>query len=755
MIPRWTVYPALVVLTSFPFLGVPEVRDDDPLAGAAATTRDRGVAAPDTEASAALPGPTDRMPAFEEVVVLGIDGMDPEILAEVVERYPERMANFRWLIDSGSGINSLGTSIPPQSPVAWSNFITGLDPGGHGVFDFIHRDKERYLPIGSTTKEEFSFLHTLLGNGIPLPGKWQVPATGAESVTNRTGASFWQLLREAGVPADIWRMPANFPVEPSSGVSFPGMMTPALDSAYGECSFFTSDKAKQLSMDYHKVFALEETQGFIDGSIPGPDNPAIDPDEFDTAAERDIAVGAKIPFRVYVDREAGAAAFELDGEVVVLKPGEWSDFVEVAYSMVPLGAMDMNGILRIYLRSIEPQVEFYVSPVNLSPLAPPTPVSEPPSASVELAEAIGPYYTQGMAEDVNALKNKVLTDAEFMAQVDLVYSERRRMMDYAVDRYLEGDEGGLLFFYYSTIDLACHMMWRHTDPVHPAHDPAVASEDSAWWSDRPGTTWKDVVTDLYLQMDPVLGRLRERLGDDVTYIVMSDHGFAPYRRKFDLNAWLRDNDYLFLNEDPPPGAGEDAKPAAENGTGFLGVVELRDPDNKQKVLYSDVDWSRTKAYAMGFNGLYLNLEGREGQGVVDPADTDALLARLKRELEAVVDPKHPDGRPILRCDISSQVYSEPRLAEAPDMQVGYNVGYGNSDQASTGFITRNVFSDNTGGTFNGSHLMAPEVVAGILISNRPVREGDHALEDLTVEILRRYGVEPPEGVAGARVLADR
>ena len=726
MIPRWSVYPALVVLGTVPFMALPKVVKADPHAGAAAATRARGAASGATEPISVTVGP--RETAFEQVVVLGIDGMDPEILAEVIEKYPERMTNFRWLIESGDGIHSLGTSVPPQSPVAWSNFITGLNPGGHGIFDFIHRSLESYGPITSTTKTEE-------GSTIPLPGKWQLPL-GGDSTSNRSGESFWELLRQNGIPADIWRMPINFPVEPSQGLSFPGMMTPALDSAYGECSFFTTDPIKQVALNarYKKVFLVNEIEGLIDSQIPGPANPLIDPHQVEDKGDE----VAKVAFKMYVDREAGAAAIVVDGgKTIVLKPGQWSDFVDVTYKMLPLGAMDMGGIARFYLRSIDPDVELYVSPVNLSPTSPPTPVSQPDSASADLAEAIGPYYTQGMAEDVNALKYGVLTDAEFMQQVDLVYTERRDMMEYALDHYLEDDEGGFLFFYYSTVDLSCHMMWRHTDPVHPAHDPAIAQQDSSWWSHRPGTTWKDVVMDLYMRMDPVLGRLRERLGDDVTYIVMSDHGFAPYRRKFDLNRWLFENGYMVLKDGMEPEQ-----------------VERPSSNSEKAFIMTHVDWSKTKAFGMGFNGLYLNLKGRESQGIVDPADAEALLAQLKAELEAVVDPANPDAQPILRCDLASEVYDGERVSEAPDIQVGYNVGYGNSDGASTGRITSAVFTDNTGGTFNGSHLMAPEVVSGILISNRPVLEGDHALPDLTVEILRRYGVEPTKAMHGSRVLAD-
>ena len=715
-IPRWTVYPALVLLLAMLWPAQPAPDDPMTLSG---------------PATAAQPARESKHP---RVVVLGIDGMDPDILGEVVAEFPDRMPNFRRLIDEGSGIQPLLTATPPQSPVAWSNFITGLNPGGHGIFDFIHRDPTTRSLASSTTRESSPT------TSISLWGGWKLP-TGGESVTNRTGASFWSLLKEAGIPADIWRMPINFPVEGALGWSFPGMMTPALDSAYGECTLFTTDPDRLASLDYEKVVSVSEFNGRIDTRIAGPPNPFKEGDPHTVA-----------PLVVFVDREAGAVAIEISDQVIVLEPGEWSSFVQVSFEQIP-GLVGMippltpvGGITRFYLKSLEPEFEMYASPVNIDPEAPAIPVSEPSDASEKLAGKIGLYYTQGMAEDVNSLKNELLSDAQFMEQVDLVYGERRKMLDVALDRYTASDEGGFLFFYFSTVDLSCHMMWRHSDDEHPFHDEVIARADSSKWSGREGSTWRDVVKDLYMKMDPVLGYIRNRVGDDATCIVMSDHGFAPYHRKFSLNTWLLENGYLVLHE------------------GHERELPETDPAHQEVYLFVPgvVDWSKTRAYGMGFNGLYLNLAGREldnpdtdedESGIVQPGQVDGLLAELKAKLEAEVDPKN-GRRPVLRADLASEVYTGERLAEAPDILVGYDSGYGNSDEASSGRIPHQILSDNTGGTFNGSHLMAPDVVSGVLVSNRPVRGGDHALEDLTVEILARYGVQPGPGMDGQRVLED-
>jgi predicted AlkP superfamily phosphohydrolase/phosphomutase len=239
---------------------------------------------------------------------------------------------------------------------------------------------------------------------------------------------------------------------------------------------------------------------------------------------------------------------------------------------------------------------------------------------------------------------------------------------------------------------------------------------------------------------------------------MSDHGFETYTRSFSLNTWLLEEGYLVLKP-----AKEREKPRGAEGY-------------RQVFLHEAVDWTRTRAYGVGFNGLYLNLRGRElddptppwddpetpdvdesklppvdESGIVAPEEAEALLREMAAKLEALTDPV-TGRRVVRRADLARDVYTGPRLPEAPDILVGYEAGYGNSDASSTGRIPNAVLADNLGGTFNGNHLMAPDVVPGILMSNRGIRPGEHGLEDLTVEILQRYGIEPLEGQRGQPVL---
>lgn len=690
-IPRWTVWPALAVLGAFLVPGV-------------------------TRTDAARSGSPQRM------IVLGIDGLDPDVLREAIALFPDRMRNFARLADA-NGIHALRTSVPPQSPVAWSNFITGRDPGGHGVYDFLHRDLVTRAPIASTVKTDAS-------DPLELPSGWQFPI-GGDSETNRTGIAFWTVLRDHGIPADVWRMPANFPVEESDGWSFSGMMTPAIDSAYGKYTYYTTAPDPEAIANEGRIIPVREFDGRIDTSLSGPASPF--------RKNGDVAT---VPLRVLIDREARAVAIELADRVIVVPVGAWSDWMRVGFDLLPLGLAPVHGIVRFHLKGLDP-FELYASAVNIDPTAPIAPVSEPTDASAEVARRAGLFYTQGMPEDVNALKEGVLTDAEFLEQGEVVHLEGVRLLEVGFERWRQ--RGGFLFFYFSGVDLCGHMLWRHHDAEHPNHDARMAGESTASWSQRPGSTWKDVIFDLYLRMDPIVGRVLDEAGSDATVIVMSDHGFKSYRRKFSLNTWLLENGYLVLKE-----GREREKPTT-------------DPSHSAVVIFDAVDWTKTRAYGVGFNGLYLNLKGRElddpatkdvdESGIVSPgAEADALIAEIDAKLLAIRD---GDARPILRNDRPAKAYHGERVAEAPDLVVGYNANYGNSDESSLGRIPHDVLADNLGGTFQGSHLMAPEVVPGTLLSTRGVLDGAHGLEDLTVEILKHYGIDPVPGMRGAPVLKPR
>jgi predicted AlkP superfamily phosphohydrolase/phosphomutase len=219
-----------------------------------------------------------------------------------------------------------------------------------------------------------------------------------------------------------------------------------------------------------------------------------------------------------------------------------------------------------------------------------------------------------------------------------------------------------------------------------------------------------------------LGSIRERLPANTLLIVMSDHGFQPYTRKLHLNAWLRDAGYLVMKDGKKTG----------------------------HILTDDVDWSKTRAYGVGFNGLYLNRAGRESEGIVSATEADKLMGEISRKLEALKDPK--GGRSVvLKMYSSAEIYSGPRTSEAPDLVVGYNESYGCSDESTLGEITEEILEDNTS-RWSGNHLMSPDVVPGILLMNRKLSSDGHDLTDVTATVLSHYGIQTLPGMTGEPIL---
>jgi predicted AlkP superfamily phosphohydrolase/phosphomutase len=631
--------------------------------------------------------------------------MDPQILGRLMRE--GKMPEFARLAGDG-GFQPLGTSNPPQSPVAWSTFVTGVDPGGHGIFDFVHRDPRTYTPISSATPppgEPGTALH-LFGYYLPL---------GGTAVTNnRGGVPFWDRLQAAGVDVEVYRMPGNYPPTPSEAKVLSGMGTVDMRGGYGVYTWFTDQPVRgrgELKGDIQLVSVQDEdldgVPETVRGAIKGPPDlfrlpPGKIPEDRDHLSA---------PVTVHLDPETDVALVQVGGSRAVLREGEWSDWLEVSFDALPAGMMPLVGMVRFYAKELRPAFVLYASPVNISPAEPAQEISTPADFAPALAAELGPYYTQGMPEETNALKDGLFSDDDYVSQVALVGEDAEAMLDLALDRFAPGD----MTFVYMSVDLHCHMLWRHHDPKHPdapphpAREPAVARAHAA------------DIERYYREMDATLGRVRARLPADAVLIVMSDHGFQPFTREVHVDAWLRDQGWLVLKGGKRTG----------------------------RIASGDVDWSRTRAYGIGFNSIYLNLAGREAEGVVAAAEADAVLAELSRQLLAFRDPQ--DGKRVVRRVFrNGDAFHGARAAEGPDLVVGYDVGYGASDQSTLGEVTEDVIADNTS-RWSGNHLMDPEVVPGILLTNRPIAGEGHHLVDVTATILAWYGLSPSEGMTGKSI----
>ena len=606
--------------------------------------------------------------AGKRMIVLGIDGMDPVF----VETHFADLPNLNFLRQRGS-FRRLATTIPPQSPVAWSSVITGMDPGGHGIFDFVHRNPATRMPVSSmaeTTEPTRSL-------GI---GPYLIPLSGGGVRSLRAGRAFWQMLDEHGIRSSIIRMPANFPPAECEADSLAGMGTPDMTGSFGTFSFYTDDPAeKREKVPGGQIVRVTLRNGRAELAIAGPPN-QMRRDRHSTS----------VGLTVSVDPTAQTARFDTQGRQFILQQGEWSEWVRTEYSLIP-HVNSVRGIFRVYLQQVHPYLRIYVSPVNIDPEDPALPISTPRDYSRNLATAVGPFYTQGIAEETSAFRAGILSKSEFLVQSRKVLTDNLKMFRFELDRF----QDGLFFYYFSSVDQNSHMLWGRYD------------------SD---------LLEIYRDVDRAIGQAVAKAGTDTPLLVISDHGFAPFNRAVHLNSFLMREGFLTL--DDPTKTGDEE-------------------------LFTHVDWSKTVAYAIGLNGVYVNLEGREAGGVVPEADKRLVLERLARRLVEFKDPE-TGKRVIERVYFPEEAFQGRNLKYSPDLLVGFRRGYRASWQTALGAVPPEVLEDNTQ-AWIGDHCMAADQVPGVLFSNRPLRTAGPHLWDITASILGEFGVPKANGMIGQSV----
>jgi predicted AlkP superfamily phosphohydrolase/phosphomutase len=623
----------------------------------------------------------------KKLIVLGVDGMDPQLLTKFMSE--GKMPNFAKLAQEGS-FKRLTTSVPPQSPVAWSNVITGMNAGGHGIFDFIHRDPK-------TMELYFSASRVEAPKHVLHIGSWVIPLGSGSAEQLRQGKAFWQILDEHDIPNSVYRMPSNFPPVPAKGETLSGMGTVDLRGGYGTFSYYTDDPmAVAGAEEGGQVIPVQVVNSQVTSQLIGPDN-----------TFRKESAPATENFTVSVDPAESVAKIAFQDQQFVLREGEWSGWVPIQFQLIPFFG-NVNAICRFYLKQAHPRFELYVSPMNIDPKDPALPISTPPSYSKYLADHVGEFHTQGIAEDTKALSDGVLDDKEFLEQSHTVLAEHRRVFDLEFPKF----KRGMFFFYFSSLDLNAHMEWRQTDPESPMYDTALAAQ------------YGTALEEFYQQIDQVLGEILPTLDEQTTLIVLSDHGFAPYRRSFNLNTWLLQNGYIVMKGD--------SAAAPDDSTPFVGV-----------------DWSKTRAYGIGLNGLYANVRGREKGGIVDPAQADALMREIREKLVAMRDPKN--NQPIItRVDLASEAYQGPHTHDGPDALVGYNRGYRAGWKTILGSFPAEVLEDNMN-PWSGDHCMDYRLVPGVLLSNRKIALENPALTDIAPTILGEFGIPKGDGMMGRSV----
>ena len=619
---------------------------------------------------------------FKRVVILGLDGLDHGLTTSLLAE--GKLPNLAKLRDQG-GFQSLGSTLPPISPVAWSSFQTGVNPGKHNIFDFLVPDEQTYRPKISSVeiRPPRRFLKL---------GRWSLPFLKSDIRLLRKSRPFWSVLSDYGIFNCIIRVPITFPPEKLRGVQLSAMCVPDLRGTQGEFTRFTTATLDQQQNYGGSVHQVSRTGNIVTADLAGPPHPG-----------RPERGPLKVSFRITI-KDADHAILKIGDETLPLRRGEYTEWIQIPFRSGL--SVKIFGVCKFLLVSVEPELELYVTPINIDPENPAMQIGYPAVYPIYLAKRQGPYATLGLAEDTWGLNEQVLDDGQFLQQCSDTDREREAMFFDALDKVPRG----FCVCVFDGTDRMQHMFWRYHDPTHPARPPVVPE------------LHRNAIEDLYQRMDQLVGRTMSKCeGPETLLMVLSDHGFNSFRRGIDLNRWLEIHGYLTVDD------------------------SQRDQD-----YLAGIDWSKTRAFAIGLTGIFLNLKDRFSQGIVDSGrEADQLKNEIAEKLGSLIDPA-TDVRSIKRVYRADQAYSGPYKTHAPDLIIGYEKGYRVSWEAANGQTTREVFHANTR-AWSGDHCVDPSVVPGVLFCNRPLLTEHPRLLDIGPTVLDLFGVEVPAYMDGKKL----
>ena len=621
----------------------------------------------------------------KRVVVLGLDGQDPELTEQFMAE--GLLPNFERLKQQGT-FRPLQTTLLAESPVAWTSFQTGCNPGKHRIFDFLVPNRKSHLPELCSARVDPP------RRTLPL-GPFRIPLGKPVIQAGRRSQPFWKILGDHGIFSTVLRVPITFPAEKFNGVLLSAMSVPDLQGSQGTYFYFSSDTAEaatqSLTSGQRVPFSVDDGVGRAE--IPGPQNSL-------RADGRELT----LPLELRPSTPGTDAELIIDGVSYPLKRREYTPWITLTFK-AGLG-ISVRGIVRFYLLETSPHLKLYMTPINIDPDKPALPISHPFTYAVYLSKTQGQYATLGLAEDTSALNEGVIDEDAFLGQTYLIHEERERMFFDALDKTARG----AMICVFDITDRLQHMFFRHLDENHPANRGRDSKN-------------RDAIRTLYKQMDDLVGRTMDRIDDDTVLVVMSDHGFKPFRRGVNLNSWLYNHGFLALKNGGPTGAD----------------------------MFQDVDWSKTKAYAVGFGGIYLNLAGRESHGIVSPGQDAAEVKRAIQDgLRQLYDDEE-ETHPVREVYDANEVYSGPYVGEAPDLIVGFQPGHRAGWLSVTGGVSDVEIEDNTR-PWSGDHNFNPPDVPGMLFCNKKIASSHPSIMDIGPTVLDLFGVAIPAYCDGVSLM---
>jgi predicted AlkP superfamily phosphohydrolase/phosphomutase len=654
---------------------------------------------------------------WQKMVILGFDGMDPRLVEQLAA--DRKLPNIKRLIDQG-GLYPLGTTHSAESPTAWASFATGMNPGKHNIYDFLVRDTATYLPdLGMVRREPARFLFGY------------VPIARPTVHSIRGGTSFWVTAGRAGVRSSILTVPVTFPPEEvPNGELLSGLPLPDIRGTMGTFYYFATNLSRYEEGNTEMGGILKRL--LIENDVAhteliGPPNPLVRQQieqvrrkgplsEQDRAqlVELQGREDVRLPMTVRWNRAGKTATVDLGGQSITLQPGHWSKWVDLEFRINFL--VRIRGMAQLLLMNADRELQLYVSQVNWKPDAPPIPMSYPAGFSADLFDKIGYYRTLGWAEATWPLNEARMDEQTFMDDLYKAFDDRAQV----ILTRLTAREWDLMVGVIESTDRVQHMMWRLIDPKHPMYDPALAAK------------FGGAIESVYRRADAFVGEVMDRVDPGTPILVVSDHGFHSWRKAVNLNTWLVQNGYMTL---------QGQRPADKKLDDLFGGGTF----------WENVDWTRTRAYAMGIGQIYFNLRGRESQGIVSPgAEARQLADELTGKLLTMKDPD--DGAPIIRSVYKrDDIYSGEFLNNASELQVGMHEGYRVSWQTTLGGSPEGLVYPNMKkwSADHGGYDYA--TTAGVLIANRRLTTSTPTIMDLAPTVLKYFGVPVPAEIDGKAV----
>ncbi|RPJ29529.1 MAG: hypothetical protein EHM33_00745 [Chloroflexi bacterium] len=588
-----------------------------------------------------------------KTLILGFDSFDPAVFEEMAGK--NQLPNLEKFSQQG-GYSKLEVCSPPQTEVSWTSIATGLDPGGHGIFDFVHRDPASYTPYVSI---------------LPM----RKSAIGEQFVPPYTAQTFFEAAADMGYPATALWWPAMFPARPALPVNtLPGLGTPDIRGQLGVGTLLTSEDEVLKKTTVVKL--IETGKDCFTASLPGPQT---------QGREGPRTISLLVSLNIL---DQNSARLTVGNRQLDLRLGEWSEIVELRFKAGML--FNVYAITRFIATQLSGAIRVYVLPLQIHPLHSSWHYASSTSFSKKVWKDVGPYLTLGWPQDTTGLEDGCINDEQFLELCQSIFTRRIQILDYLMNDFREG----VLASIFDDLDRVQHMFFHNR---------------------------MDVVQDWYKRLDRFVGEVSAKLETwrgKYRYLLLSDHGFSDFRKKVHLNRWLLDNGYLFI----------------KNGDHDL----------------SGVDWSRTVAYAVGLNSVYLNIAGREGQGIVSAEGVENLLDELKSKL---LDWKDADQTPIIqKVRLKHETYSGPYTRFGPDLVVGYAPGYRASAETGLGKVPATALEPNND-HWGADHCMDSEVVPGVIFANRDLRDfGVISFRDVPFLAIGKHldqsNIQPPSQTAG-------